>query len=79
MFDSQTISLESGVYNVMAKANGFLLIGNSNGDLAVVEPTTGKTLQRFNDHKGSITDIYAVSVIFLIAISLCIARIRIEF
>ena len=62
MYDPQTTQLEcTGICTVLKQANGLLLAGNDTGTLFVLDPQSGKSLQQFTDHKGSITDIYAVS------------------
>lgn len=63
MYDPQTIQLEctGGTCTVLRHANGLLLAGNDTGTLFVIDPQSGKSLQQFTDHKGAITDVYAVS------------------
>ena len=51
--------------SVMCCAHSLLLVGDQDGGLIIVDPSTGGEVQKFNDHKGAITDIHAVSVCLL--------------
>ena len=49
----------------MSTANGLIIAGDTDGNVSVLDPSEkaapGGPLQKFSDHKGTVTDIYAVS------------------
>ena len=60
MYDSNVVKL-SCFPRAVAYSNGFLVTGDDSGCVRVLDVSDGKCLQEFSDHKGPITDIYAVS------------------
>ena len=62
----RTISLANAPLSSMSAVNGLIIAGGSDGIVSVLDPSekaaaTGSCLQKFSDHKGAVTDIYAVS------------------
>lgn len=45
----------------MCVANGLLITGDQDGNVRVLSPTSTECLQKFSNHKGLVTDLYAVS------------------
>ena len=45
----------------MCVASGLLVTGDQDGNVRVLNPTSGDCLQKFSNHKGLVTDLYAVS------------------
>ena len=53
----------------MSVANGVIIAGDIDGKVSVLDPSekpavVGGCLQKFTDHKGTVTDIYAVSLYY---------------
>ena len=50
----------------LSVANGLIVAGDIDGNISILDPSekpavVGGCLQNFSDHKGSVTDLYAVS------------------
>lgn len=58
MYDSTVITLDC-VPSTIAYTNGLLIVGEDSGRVKVIDPSNGKCLQQFSDHKACVTDIYA--------------------
>ena len=67
MYDSTVITLDC-VPSTITYTNGLLIVGEDSGGVKVIDPSNGKCLQQFSDHKARVTDIYAVSVYIIIII-----------
>ncbi len=65
MYDGKVIKM-SCFPLMVAYSNGVLVVGEPSGCVKVIDISNGQCLQTFNDHKASITDIYAVSNIVYI-------------
>ena len=63
MYDSKEVKLSCLPHSV-AYSNGVLIVGDQNGSVKVMDTSSGKCLQEFTDHKGPVTDIYAVSQLY---------------
>ena len=62
----RTISLADAPLSSMSAVNGLIIAGGSDGIVSVLDPSekaaaAGSCLQKFSDHKGAVTDMYAVS------------------